>query len=106
MTDVRLIYATAPDLEVARAIGRQLVQERWAACANFWAGMESIYHWDGAVEESKETVLLLKTRTDLVDGLIERLTCLHPYRTPCALAIEVDAGPKQYLDWVAQETRP
>lgn len=100
-----MIYATAPDLETARIIGRTLVLERWAACANFWSGMESIYHWDGAVEEAHEAVLLLKTRTDLVEGLIARLTQLHPYQTPCALAVGVEAGPQEYLDWVSRETR-
>jgi len=33
------IYITTPNLDEARTIGKTLVEERLAACVNFWEGV-------------------------------------------------------------------
>ncbi len=99
------VYVTAPDLQVARTIGRSLVEERLAACANVIEGMRSIYWWQGRVEEAAETVLILKTVDTNLTALIERVEALHPYETPCVTAFKVEDGARGYLDWIQAETR-
>jgi periplasmic divalent cation tolerance protein len=40
---VMFVYVTAADADEARKIGRQLVEEQLAACANILSGVTSIF---------------------------------------------------------------
>ncbi len=99
-----LAYITAGSRDEARRIGRALVEERLAACANVLDGMTAIYRWNGAVEEASEAVLIAKTRADLFDRLTERVRELHSYDTPCVVEIELGRGNPAFLDWLRAET--
>jgi periplasmic divalent cation tolerance protein len=99
-------YVTAGSRAEALAIGRAVVEERLAACANVLDGMTSIYWWQGALEQAGEAVLILKTRTELVERLTARLKELHSYDCPCVIALPIAAGNAAYLDWIACETSP
>lgn len=101
---VMFVYVTASDGAEASRIGRAVVEERLAACANVLPGMRSIYWWEGAVQEAGEAVLILKTTEDRLLALIERVKELHSYDCPCIEAIPVAAGHQGFLDWVARET--
>lgn len=97
-------YMTAGSREEALRIGRALVEERLAACANLIEGMTSIYRWEGAIQEDAEVVLIAKTRPDLVTRLTERVKALHSYDCPCVIALPVDGGNQAFIDWIAAET--
>jgi periplasmic divalent cation tolerance protein len=101
-----LCYVTAGSREEALAIGRAVVAERLAACANVLDGITSIYWWQGALEQAGEAVLILKTRAELVDRLTARIRELHSYDCPCVVALPIDAGNSGYLEWIARETGP
>ncbi len=101
----RLIYITAGSMEEARRIGKTLVEERLVACANVIDGVHSFYWWEGKVQEDNEVVLIAKTRADLVPDVVARVKAVHSYECPCVLALPVDDGNPQFLDWIAQETR-
>ena len=101
---VSLCYVTAGNRDAAVRIGRAVVEERLAACANVFDGMTSVFLWQGAIEEASEAVLILKTRSELVDRLVERVKALHDYDCPCVVALPVDGGNQAFLDWIAQET--
>ncbi len=100
-----MVYVTAASKDEALKIGRALVTERLAACANVLDGMHSIYRWKGAVEDAAETVLILKTRKDLADTAIARVKALHSYDVPCAVAYDMSGGLPAYLDWIDVSTR-
>ncbi len=104
MTDARLIYITTDSTDEAQRIGRALVEERLAACVNILGGMKSLYWWEGEVSEGDETVLIAKTRSSLVDDLIERVKALHSYSCPCAISVPLESGNPDYLAWIANET--
>ncbi len=99
-----LIYMTTETEADAERIGRALVGERLAACINIVAGMRSMYWWDGAVQQSSETILIAKTRTSLVDRLTERVRELHAYDCPCIVSLAIDGGNPAFLDWIDAET--
>ena len=103
--ELRLVYMTAPHRDEALRIGRILVEERLAACINVLDGMQSIYWWEGAVEEAREAVLIAKTRADRVEALTARVKALHPYSCPCVVALPLAGGNGDYLDWLASESR-
>ena len=99
-------YVTAPSREEALAIGRTVVTERLAACANVLDGMASVYWWRGTLEQAREAVLILKTRAELLERLCARIKALHSYECPCVVALPIAAGNPDYLDWIAAETAP
>jgi periplasmic divalent cation tolerance protein len=68
--------------------------------------MSSIYWWQGALQQASETVLILKTRAELVERLTARIRELHSYDCPCVVALPIDGGNSAYLDWIAGETGP
>ena len=63
-----LVVTTVGTADAARALARDMVERRLAACAQITA-IESIYRWQGAVEHEPEFRLLLKTRAALVPAL-------------------------------------
>jgi periplasmic divalent cation tolerance protein len=99
---VLVVFATFPDAETARSIGRKLVEEQLAACANLVPQLESIYRWKGAVETANEVLALIKTTAASYAKLEARLRELHPYEVPEIIALEVRAGLPAYLDWVRE----
>lgn len=98
------VYVTAPDADAARRIGRVLVEERLAACANVLGGITSIFRWEGRVQEEGEAALIAKTRADLVPALTERVKALHSYSCPCVVSWPLTAGNPDFLAWIAAET--
>lgn len=105
VTDVQVVYVTCPDIEVARLISRDLIENKFAACTNILPGMESHYVWDGNYQQDKEVVLLIKSVENQFDNIQKRVSTLHPYKLPCVLALKVAQGSLDYLKWVTDSCR-
>lgn len=99
------VYITAKDKEEARKIGKELVASSLAACVNIIDNMNSIYRWEGEIQDDNEAVLIAKTKESLVDELIEKVKSLHSYSCPCVISLPVLKGNKDYLSWLAKETK-
>jgi len=102
--DFVVVLVTAAEAEEAARIGRALVEERLAACANLVGPIRSVYRWAGAVEEAAEHLLLVKARAADVPALDARVRALHGYQVPEVLALGVSAGSGTYLAWLAEST--
>ena len=103
--ETNLIYITAGNLDEARAIGKELVSQRLAACANIIDNINSFYWWDGEIQDDREVILLAKTKQSLVPELIEKVKAIHSYECPCIVSLPILDGNKPFLDWVVDETR-
>lgn len=101
-----VVLVTGPDPGTLEELGRSLVEERLAACANLIDGVRSVYRWDGRVEEDDEALALIKTTRGRVDELEARVRELHPYDEPEVVALPVEAGSRSYLEWVASSVQP
>jgi periplasmic divalent cation tolerance protein len=100
-----VVYVTASSAEEARTLARALVGERLAACVNLLP-VQSIYRWQGQVEEATETLLIVKTHRGHLDALAARVRALHSYAVPEIIALPVEAGWPPYLQWIREETTP
>jgi periplasmic divalent cation tolerance protein len=100
-----VVLVTARDQEEAARIGRTLVEERLAACANVIGPIRSIYRWHGTVEDAAEHLLLLKARAADMNDLEARVRALHSYDVPEVLALGLRGGSAAYLEWLAEETK-
>ena len=99
------VYAIFANPDEADRIGRQMVEERLAACINIFAPVRSIYRWQGAIESADETAAIFKTSADRADALITRIAGLHSYAVPCIVSSPVDKILASYADWVEDSTR-
>jgi periplasmic divalent cation tolerance protein len=98
-----MAYVTAPDRATARKIARTVVERRLAACANLWP-VESMYRWEGGFEDSREFVIVFKTRQALLGRLISEVRRNHPYEVPCIVSYSMGPALPVYLEWVDAET--
>jgi periplasmic divalent cation tolerance protein len=102
---VRFVYMTAGNLEEAQEIGRELVSAGLAACVNILPRMNSIYVWEGRLEEASEVVMIAKTVETRVVDLIARVKSLHSYSCPCIVSLKVEDGYPPFLEWVAENVK-
>ncbi|MEJ0010357.1 MAG: divalent-cation tolerance protein CutA [Alphaproteobacteria bacterium] len=102
---VQLIYSTHPSPGQARATARALVEEKLAACCNLIPGMESIYRWEGKLEQAAETVLISKTTEARAAEVVARIRALHPYEIPAILVLPVGGGDADFLGWIESGCR-
>lgn len=99
------LYVTAANQAEAEKIGRALVEESLAACANVLGPIRSFYWWQGKVQDEPEVAFLLKTRPELVDRVIARVKELHSYSVPCVVQWPIVAGNPDYIRWVEAEAK-
>ena len=104
--NTRFVYITAGNQEEAERIGREVVKRRLAACANIIKCIKSFYWWDGKVQSDDEAILILKTKQELMEKLIEMVKTLHSYDCPCIVSLPILEGNPDFLKWVQDETIP
>ncbi|HEX3893887.1 MAG TPA: divalent-cation tolerance protein CutA [Terracidiphilus sp.] len=101
----RIVLTTAASTEEAQRLARTLVEERLAACATLIPSVQSVYRWQGKVEDATETLLLIKTGADQLPALETRLHELHSYQTPEYLVLPSSGGSSGYLAWMRANLR-
>ena len=100
MTDKIIVLTTAGSQEEARKIAHSLVEQRLAACVNIVPQIESIYRWQGNIENAREWLLLIKTRAPSFDAVHAMISKLHSYDLPECIALPIAEGSPAYLDWI------
>lgn len=104
MAEYYSIYVTSGSRQEALDIARTLVEEKLAACVNILPAV-SVYRWEDSVEEEEELVMFIKTTAEHSGNVISRVRELHSYDVPCIVALPVDKGNPEYLNWIADSTR-
>jgi len=100
MSSIVFAYITTKNKSEAKKIGKILLQERLAACVNVFDNMNSMYWWEGKIQDEKETVLIVKTTKKLFLTLSRKVKSIHSYKAPCILQIPIIDGNKEYLKWL------
>ena len=102
MTDAKIVLTTTGSQEEARKIARALVDRRLAACVNIIPQVESVYRWQGKVEDAHEWLLLIKTTTAAFERVRDAIRELHSYDLPECISFSVENGSSAYLDWISE----
>lgn len=105
MEETLLIMTTMPDMQSAQNLARRLVERRLAACVNILPAVQSVYRWQGVIEEAAEITMLAKTTRARYAEIESAIKEAHPYQLPEIVALPVAAGLPAYLSWVAEETK-
>jgi periplasmic divalent cation tolerance protein len=104
MREFIVVYVTAGSLDEADRLARGLVEERLAACVNRIGPIQSVYRWEGKLEQSEEHLLIIKTERDLFSALEKRVRELHTYSVPEIVALPIIDGSQEYLRWLGEQT--
>ncbi len=102
---VVVAFSTAPNEDVARALAKKLVEEGLAACVNVIPGIRSIYIWKNEIVEDRESLMIIKTRKDLINRVRQVFEKEHPYEIPELIFVDVVGGHKPYIEWVIENTK-
>jgi periplasmic divalent cation tolerance protein len=100
MTDKIVVLSTCSDRSEADRIAKALIERRLAACVNIVPGVESVYHWKGAVERSQEFLLIIKSSRQHFEKLSSLVAGLHSYEVAEAIALPIVDGGENYLAWL------
>src|SRR5258707_7307388 len=105
MTDKLLVLTTASSKDEARKIAHALVERLLAACVNIVPQVSSIYRWEGKVEEAEEWLLIIKTTRSAFERLRDAIKELHSYDVPECIAVSIESGNREYLNWLAESVK-
>lgn len=97
---IRIALTTFETEDDARRTVRRLVGENLIACGTIIPGANSIYQWQGNIEENGEVLVLLKTSAENLAALEARLLEIHPYETPEFLVLAVGHAAAAYAEWL------
>lgn len=102
--DLCEVIVTAADPAWLRDLCQALIDQRLAASAHVIHPVTSMYRWKGAVREATEARAFLRSRTELLDALVNYVVERHPYEVPNVTALPLIGGNPDYLAWIRAET--
>jgi len=105
MDQALVVLVTASSADEARQIARGLLENRLAACVNV-VPVESLFRWEGAIQQEAEALMIIKTRADAFDRLAHAIKAAHSYDVPEIIALPIAAGSAEYLKWIDDEVTP
>lgn len=101
-----VVLITAPSTGVAETISNALLEKELVACVNIVPSINSLYKWEGEINNDKEVLLIFKTRCELFDDtFINAVKEQHPYDVPEIIALPIVSGSEDYLKWIADVTK-
>lgn len=98
------VVTTIDDADKARAIAKAIVGQKLAACAQISA-IESVYNWDGALQNDAEFRILFKTTDERYADVEAAILELHTYDLPAIFAWEAKHVFEPYAKWVAENSQ-
>lgn len=104
-TPYSMAFVTVPNKEVGEKLASELVDKQLAACVNMIPGLTSIYKWEGKIEKDSELLLMIKTKTELIDEISEYVRKNHPYDVAEVISSKIDNGNPPYLKWIGESVK-
>jgi len=100
-----VVFVTASSKKEAQKISDLLLQKRKAACVNIVSNVDSMFWWESKLEFSKESLLIIKTKSSVLPQVIELVKQAHSYTTPEVIVLPIIDGNADYLKWMNEEIR-
>ncbi len=100
-----VLLITTSNTEEAQQIADLLLNHKKAACVNIIPGVSSLFWWQGNIDSAEESLLIVKTKTSLLDGIVTLVKQIHSYDVPEIIALPIVGGNQDYLDWIGKEVK-
>lgn len=97
-----IAFVTTESNEEAKRIAKALVERKLAACVNVIPQVVSYYWWDGKIASDQEAKLVIKTKSGLMEKLIETVKNLHSYEVCEVTCVPIVGGNADYLNWIGE----
>ena len=81
-------------------MAEQLVKRKLAACVNILPNVDAVYMWQGEVSYATECKLLIKTKSEKMNEVIQTIKQLHSYEIPEIQVVDVATGNLAYFNWM------
>lgn len=98
------LYLTCDSKKEASKISNALLAKRLIVCAKLFP-ISADYHWQGKIEHSNETLLIMESRLDLFDVVESEITKLHSYDTIVLEAVPIAAVSKKAAKWMNESLK-
>ncbi|TMW44609.1 hypothetical protein DOY81_010312 [Sarcophaga bullata] len=95
-------FVTVPDDKIAKKLSRGLVEQNLAACVNIIPNIQSVYLWQGKINEDGEYLMIIKTRTSRIEELTKWVRDNHPYSVAEVITLPIQTGNLPYMKWLAE----
>ena len=102
MSDELIVLVTVPGRADGERIAEAVVGEQLAACVNILGPIRSIYRWQGEICRDDEHLLLIKSTRARYPDLETRIKALHTYEVPEVIALPIERGSAEYLNWLRE----
>jgi periplasmic divalent cation tolerance protein len=99
-TDFRIVFITVNSFDTAVHISKIFVSEKLAACCSIIPHIVSYFAWNNVIQERHEIIVMIKTKSTLLDSLEERIMQLHHDEVPEIIAVNMDSAYPPYLEWM------
>ena len=104
MKPVIILTATATK-NAAKRIANYLIKQQCAACVNIVQNYESVYIWEGKIQNESECLLQIKTDKSLIRKIESYFNESHPYDLPELIVVDIIDGSPEYLDWMSKSMK-
>ena len=102
MKQLLLLITTESNKKAAKNIAKLLLKKRLAACVSL-KNINSIYEWEGRLEEVKEVEITIKSDPKIKNKLIAFLRKMISYDVPQIIYKKFNSE-KEYINWVNKFT--
>ncbi len=104
MSDYYQVIATVDTKENAEIIAEAAVKARAAACCQISGPIKSVYWWKENIDRTEEYYCIFKTTKSKYYELEKIIKENHKYQIPEIIALKIEKGYKDYIDWLKAET--
>lgn len=89
MNEYMLILVTASGQEEADDIAMKLIGAGLSPCVNILGPCKSIYQWKGELRHDEEVLMLIKSKKELFDEVLELVEKNHSYDVPEVIGVSL-----------------
>ena len=100
MNKVLLLITTVPNQLLANKIAKELIESELAACISI-KQIQSIYKWQGDIEENKEFEITIKSLPKNLNKLTSILKSRITYEVP-QLIYKIFDSENSYFQWIKE----
>ena len=95
-----LVITTESDYNNAQNLANHILKMQLSKCVSL-RRIDSIYWWEGSLEEAQEVQITIKTKPELLEHLIVNLKKKHTYEIPQIICLRASSS-AEYKEWLTQ----
>ena len=100
-----VVFSTCSNKREAKRLTQSLLDKKLIACAAVIDRIESRFWWKGKIDSARESMLVLKTRKNLLKKVAKEIKRFHSYEVPEVIALPIVGGNRDYLTWIEESCR-